>query len=97
MAGLESRTRMLCLWLALAGLPLAARAGVDDCLKTALNAANPKDLERAATFATQHPTCLQNLVPPTLVPYVALSGAIDVANKSGALDEAGLGFGNSYT
>lgn len=93
----QIRTAMLGIVLGLLCHPLTASAGVDDCLKTALNAANPKDLERAAAFASQHPTCLQNLVPPTLVPYLALSGAVDVANKSGALDEVGLGFGNSYT
>lgn len=72
-----------------------ASAGLDDCLKAALNTANPDDLKKAAAFATNHPTCLSNLVPPTLVPYVALSGSLDAANQSGALNKVGLGF-SSY-
>ncbi|HWS39978.1 MAG TPA: hypothetical protein VN247_01655 [Arenimonas sp.] len=72
-----------------------ASAGIDDCLKAALNTANPSDLKKAAAFATNHPSCLVNLAPPTLVPYIALSGSLDVANQSGALNKAGLGF-NSY-
>jgi hypothetical protein len=72
-----------------------AHAGVDDCLKAALNTANPEDLKKAAAFATKHPSCLSNLLPPTLVPYVALSGSLDAANQSGALNEVGLGF-SSY-
>ncbi|HWS41204.1 MAG TPA: hypothetical protein VN247_07970, partial [Arenimonas sp.] len=72
-----------------------AYAGVDDCLKTALNTANPSDLKNAAAFATNHPSCLVNLAPPTLVPYAALSGSLDFANQSGALNKVGLGF-NSY-
>jgi hypothetical protein len=67
-------------------------AGVDDCLKAAFNAANPDDLKKAAAFATNHPSCLSNLAPPTLVPYVALSGSLDAANQSGALNQVGLGF-----
>ncbi len=70
-------------------------AGIDDCLSAALDSVNPKDMERAAAFAINHPSCLQNLVPPTLVPYVALSGSLDAANASGALNKVGLGF-NSY-
>jgi hypothetical protein len=69
-----------------------AQAGVDDCLKAALNTANPDDLKKAASFATNHPSCLVNLVPPTLVPYIALSGSLDSANKLGALKQAGLDF-----
>ncbi len=71
-----------------------AMAGVDDCLKAALNTANPDELKKAATFAAHHPACLQNLAPPTLVPYVALSGSLDTANQSGALNKLGLGFNN---
>ncbi|MBP6299968.1 MAG: hypothetical protein KA365_06130, partial [Arenimonas sp.] len=67
-------------------------AGVDDCLKAALNTANPSDLKNAAAFATSHPSCLANLAPPTLVPYIALSGSLDLANQSGALNQVGLGF-----
>ncbi len=70
----------------------SAQAGVDDCLKAALNTANPDDLKKAAAFAYNHPTCLSNLLPPTLVPYVALSGSLDAANQSGALNQVGLGF-----
>ena len=70
-------------------------AGVDDCLKAALNTANPSDLKKAAAFATSHPSCLANLAPPTLVPYIALSGSLDAANQSGALNKVGLGF-SSY-
>ena len=69
-----------------------AMAGLDDCLKTAFNAANPEDLKKAAAFASKHPSCLSNLAPPTLVPYVALSGSLDAANQSGALNQVGLGF-----
>lgn len=72
-----------------------AVAGLDDCLKAALQTANPDDLKKAAAFAANHPSCLSNLVPPTLVPYVALSGSLDAANQSGALNEVGLGF-SSY-
>lgn len=75
--------------------PNSAFAGLDDCLKAALNTANPDDLKKSAAFAYNHPSCLQNLVPPTLVPYVALSGSLDAANQSGALNQVGLGF-NSY-
>ncbi len=67
-------------------------AGVDDCLKAALNTANPSDLKKAAAFATSHPSCLANLAPPTLVPYIALSGSLDLANQSGTLNQVGLGF-----
>ncbi len=42
------------------------------------------------------PPADSNLAPPTLVPYAALSGSLDFANKSGALGKVGLGFGNSY-
>jgi hypothetical protein len=70
-------------------------AGVDDCLKAALNTANPDDLKKSAAFAYNHSSCLQNFVPPTLVPYVALSGSLDAANQSGALNKVGLGF-NTY-
>ncbi|MGH8050841.1 MAG: hypothetical protein ACREPB_09310 [Arenimonas sp.] len=73
-----------------------SNAGVDSCLNLALDSANPKDLQKAANFAINHPTCLDNLIPPTLVPYVALSGSLDVANKSGALNQVGLAFGNNY-
>lgn len=69
-------------------------AGVDSCLKAALHTANPDDLKKAAAFAANHGTCLQNLVPPSLVPYVALSGSLDAANQSGALGKLGLGFSN---
>lgn len=72
-----------------------ATAGLDSCLKAALNTANPDDLRKAATFATSHPSCLANLAPPTLVPYIALSGSLDLANQSGALNQVGLGF-NDY-
>ncbi len=72
-----------------------AMAGLDDCLKAALNTANPSDLKNAAAFATNHPSCLANLAPPTLVPYIALSGSLDLANQSGALNQVGLGF-NDY-
>jgi hypothetical protein len=70
----------------------SAHAGIDDCLKTAVSTVNPDDLKKAANFAAQHPQCLSNLVPPTLVPYTALSGSVDVANQSGALGKVGLGF-----
>lgn len=85
-------------WLLAALLlgPMQVQADVGSCLKAALSAAKPEDLKRAAAFATQHPQCLQNLVPPTTVPYVALSGSLDAANQSGALNAVGLGFGNSY-
>ncbi len=73
-----------------------AVAGLDSCLKAALNTANPDDLKKSAAFAYNHPTCLSNLIPPTLVPYVALSGSLDAANKLGALSEVGLAFGNDY-
>lgn len=79
----------------LLGFQPIAQAGVDDCLKAALNTANPSDLKKAAAFATAHPSCLGNLAPPTLVPYIALSGSLDAANQSGALNKVGLGF-NSY-
>jgi hypothetical protein len=69
-----------------------ASAGVDDCLKAAFNTADPDDLKKAAAFAYNHPSCLSNLLPPTLVPYAALSGSLDAANQSGALNQAGLGF-----
>lgn len=69
-----------------------AMAGLDDCLKAALDTANPDDLKKAAAFAYEHPSCLSNLAPPTLVPYVALSGSLDAANQSGALNQVGLGF-----
>lgn len=82
--------------LGLLWLPLPAKAGIDDCLQVALGTANPSDLKKALAFATGHPTCLDNLVPPTLIPYIALSGSLDVANQSGALNQVGLGFGNSY-
>jgi hypothetical protein len=72
----------------------AARAGVEDCLEAAYSAANPEDLKRAAAFATNHASCLPKLVPPELVPYIALSGSLDAANASGALGP--LGFGKSY-
>jgi hypothetical protein len=71
-----------------------AMAGVDDCLKAALNTANPDDLKKSAAFAYNHSSCLQNFIPPTLVPYVALSGSLDAANQSGALNKVGLGFSN---
>jgi hypothetical protein len=74
----------------------STHASVGDCLKAAYQAVNPKDLERAAQFASQHPTCLTNLVPPYVVPYAALSGSLDAANQSGALNQVGLGFGNNY-
>lgn len=73
-----------------------AMAGVGDCLKAALNTASPEDLKKSAAFAINHSGCLQNLTPPTLVPYAALSGSLDVANQSGALNQVGLDFGNSY-
>ncbi len=73
-----------------------ALAGIDSCLSLALDAANPKDLQKSANFAYNHPTCLDNLIPPTLIPYIALSGSLDAANKSGALNQVGLAFGNNY-
>jgi hypothetical protein len=73
-----------------------SEAGIDSCLNLALDSANPKDLQKTANFAINHPTCLQNFVPPTLVPYIALSGSLDAANKSGALNQVGLAFGNNY-
>ncbi len=82
-------------FLVLAAATQPAWAGLDDCLNVVLDSANPKDMEKAANFVIQHPTCVQNLVPPTLVPYVALSGSLDAANASGALNKVGLGF-NSY-
>lgn len=45
-------------------IPGQSRAGVDDCLKAALNTVNPDDLKKAAAFAANHSSCLQNLVPP---------------------------------
>lgn len=71
-----------------------ATAGVDDCLKAALHNANPDDVKKAAAFAVNHPTCLPNLVPPYTVPYAAMSGSLDAANQSGALNQVGLGFNN---
>ena len=73
-----------------------ALAGLDSCLKAALSTADPENLKKSAAFATNHPTCLSNLVPPTLVPYIALSGSLDSANKLGALAEVGLAFGDDY-
>ncbi len=64
-------------------------------MKAALNTANPDDLKKSAAFAYNHTSCLSNLVPPTLVPYIALSGSLDAANQSGALNKVGLGF-SSY-
>jgi hypothetical protein len=82
-------------FLALVVVIQPAWAGLDDCLSVVLDSANPKDMEKAANFVIQHPSCVQNLVPPTVVPYVALSGSLDAANASGALNKVGLGF-NSY-
>lgn len=88
------RLLLSCVLLA---LPIgSAMAGVDDCLKAALNTASPEDMKKSATFAINHPGCLQNLTPPILVPYIALSASLDAANQSGALNQVGLGFGNSY-
>lgn len=77
-------------------IPLQAVADVGSCLKLAYKAADPKDLKRSADFALNHSQCLPNLAPPTLVPYAALSGALDTANQLGALKPMGLDFGNSY-
>ncbi len=89
----RSRVPAVLLFAALSVVaPGKATAGLDDCLKAALNTANPEDLKKAAAFAYSHPSCLSNLSPPTLVPYVALSGSLDAANQSGALDKVGLGF-----
>lgn len=77
-------------------LPAVALADVGSCLKLAYKAADPKDLKRSADFALHHSQCLPNLAPPTLVPYAALSGALDLANQSGTLKPVGLDFGNSY-
>ena len=74
-----------------------AIAGIDDCLKAAVAMASPSDMAKAASFASNHPTCLANLVPPELVPYVALSGSLDVANYSGFLKQVGLDYSNYST
>lgn len=87
------RVFLLCLCLA---LPSISSAGVGDCLKSALSTVNPADLARAAKFASQHPSCLADFVPPTLVPYTALSSSVDAANQSGILNKVGLGFGDNY-
>jgi hypothetical protein len=87
--------RILALTLLMSVFP-TAHAGLDDCLKTAFSAANPDDLAKAAKFAGNHTQCLPKLIPPELVPYVALSGSMDVANQSGLLNKVGLGF-NSYS
>lgn len=76
--------------------PLQAVADVGSCLKLAYKAADPKDLKRSADFALNHSQCLPNLAPPTLVPYAAISSALDAANKTGALKPVGLDFGDSY-
>jgi hypothetical protein len=76
--------------------PLPARADIGSCLKLAYKAADPKDLKRSADFALNHSQCLPNLAPPTLVPYVAISSALDAANKTGVLKPVGLDFGDSY-
>jgi hypothetical protein len=86
----------LCLLTVCSFTPNLAKADVGSCLKLAFKAADPKDLKRSADFALNHSQCLPNLAPPTLVPYAALSGALDVANQSGALKPVGLDFGNSY-
>lgn len=72
-----------------------AAAGLDDCLKAAMNTADPDDVKKAAMFAANHPACLADLVPPHTVPYVAMAGSLDAANQSGALNQVGLGF-NGY-
>ena len=76
-----------------------SHAGIDDCVGAALAAASPADMERAAAFASTHASCLQDFVPPTLVPYVLLSGSVDTANSSGLLakPEINLAFGKSYS
>lgn len=71
-----------------------AKAGLDDCLGAVFSAADPNDLALAANFVADHGECLPNFVPPTLVPYLAVSGTLDGLNQSGALNKAGLGFGN---
>ena len=76
-------------------MPLPAQADIQDCLQAAYAAVDPNDMVLAAKFATNHPTCLSNLVPPYVIPYAALSGSLDVANQSGALNKVGMGF-NSY-
>jgi hypothetical protein len=72
-------------------------AGVDDCLKAAVAMASPNDMAKAASFASNHPTCLANLAPPQLVPYATLSGSLDVANSSGFLKQVGLGYSDYAT
>ena len=79
------------------GFPVPASAGIDDCVSAALNAADPNDLKLAAKFAAHHSECLPDLVPPEVIPYVLFSGSLDAANQSGALDQVGLAFGNSYS
>lgn len=88
--------RCLC-FLSLISYALVGAASVGDCLKSALSAANPADVAKAAKFASQHPSCIPNFVPPELVPFAALSAAVDGANQSGALAQLGLAFGsNNY-
>jgi hypothetical protein len=82
--------------LAISFLPRLAMADIGSCLKLAYKSADPKDLKRSADFALNHSQCLPHLAPPTLVPYAALSGALDLANQSGALKPVGLDFGKSY-
>ena len=95
--GFSACSGLLAFALALSSFaPLPARADVGSCLKLAYKAADPKDLKRSADFALNHSQCLPNLAPPTLVPYIAISAALDSANQSGALKPVGLDFGNSY-
>ena len=72
-------------------------AGVDACLKAAVAMASPSDMAKAASFASNHPTCLANLAPPQLVPYATLSGSLDVANSSGFLKQVGLQYSDYAT
>jgi len=79
-------------------LPRPALAGIDSCLAVAFEGADPNDLAHAARFVESHGSCLGDLVPPEpLVPYAALSGAMDAANQSGALAKVGLDFGDDYS
>ena len=74
-----------------------AAADVGSCLSLAYSAADPRDVEKAASFAAHHSECLQDLEPPVpLIPYAALSESLDAANQSGALGKVGLAFGDSY-
>lgn len=85
--------RVVCLAVLLVASPYPVYAGLDDCIKAAVQNADPEALELSAEFAINHAQCLPDFVPPTTVPYVALSGSLDTANRTGALDNVGLSFG----